>query len=279
MTSTRFTGSPDGSAARSTSTRSATSPSPKSCVSPRGRCRARALRPRPTGRPQHGGGRRRTPGFAGRPGLARAAAVRVGAGRRRRRATTVGDRSRRLDPGCAGGPDHRRGRHVRGTDRRRSRHPGAVRCQRCRPGQEHDRATRREPASRHAARADRVRGPPRRPHRPARPHVVRVDRRRGCPRATPGRGGVRADARPRSLQGGQRHPRPSRRRRPAGAVRATACRRCSAPGDVLARLAGDEFAILCRRRDHESAIEFARTLRSSRQQAGRRSTGSRSSSP
>jgi diguanylate cyclase (GGDEF)-like protein len=30
-------------------------------------------------------------------------------------------------------------------------------------------------------------------------------------------------------------------------------------GDVLARLAGDEFAILCHRRDHDAAVEFART--------------------
>ena len=40
------------------------------------------------------------------------------------------------------------------------------------------------------------------------------------------------------------------------------------PGDVLARLAGDEFALLCHRRDNDAAVEFAAACRQGRQPAG-----------
>ena len=51
------------------------------------------------------------------------------------------------------------------------------------------------------------------------------------------------------------------------------------PDDVLARLAGDEFAILCRRADHDAGdrVRRARALGSAANRS--RSTGSRSSSP
>ena len=48
------------------------------------------------------------------------------------------------------------------------------------------------------------------------------------------------------------------------------------PGDVLARLAGDEFAILCSRPSHDEIVEFARPV-SSRVVGRSSSTTSRSS--
>ena len=101
---------------------------------------------------------------------------------------------------------------------------------------------------RHGA-GTRAPGQPRRAHQAAQPQVPPR-----APRSRPSttRPGVRraVRARPRPVQGGQRHPRPPHRR-PAAAEVAERLRDALRPDDVVARLGGDEFAVLlprCRRR-------------------------------
>ena len=89
----------------------------------------------------------------------------------------------------------------------------------------------------HQAIHDALTGLPNRklPARGARPRrsPTRADRRRG--RAVP--------ARPRPVQGGQRHPRPPGRR-PLLELVAERLQGVAAPEDIVARLGGDEFAVL-----------------------------------
>ena len=162
-------------------------------------------------------GRRTDP--AGRLGQAAAC--------RQRRPARVGEDDR--------GADHDRGRSDRAARDPRARDPG-VPLQRPGPGAGagSHRAAGDESQEEHAPRADRVRGPSRRADRSAGAHAVRVDRRRRRARPAGGRGRLRADARSRPLQRGQRHARASRRRRSPGAVRdahvgAAPARRCARP--------------------------------------------------
>ena len=65
-----------------------------------------------------------------------------------------------------------------------------------------------------------------------------------APRRQGGRHGRRAADGPRPLQGGQRHPRPRPRRRPARGGRAGGSRPRCARRDTVARLGGDEFGLV-----------------------------------
>ena len=122
------------------------------------------------------------------------------------------------------------------------------------------RADRAQPAQGAAAPPHRVRGTPRRAHRPSQPLVVRAHRGRRTgqrPRARPRRrAGRRHDDGPRPVQGSQRHARPPRRRRRAQRLRTAHQAALLGPDDVLARLAGDEFALLAFR-DLEAMHQLA----------------------
>ena len=79
---------------------------------------------------------------------------------------------------------------------------------------------------------------------PNRTLLQRPAARRCSPTPSAARAGRAAAARPRPLQGGQRHPRPPRRRPAAARGRPRGSRGACAPSDTLARLGGDEFAVL-----------------------------------
>ena len=64
--------------------------------------------------------------------------------------------------------------------------------------------------------------------------------------------------RPRPVQGGQRHPRPPRRRRAARGRGPPAARVRCAPSDTVARLGGDEFAVLLPDIEHPSRRDRGR---------------------
>ena len=80
-----------------------------------------------------------------------------------------------------------------------------------REGPEPDRAARVEPAAGDAAPTHRTRGSSRQPDRIAESGVVRAVGRGGCDRPARERTALRPDARPRPVQRGERHTRPSRR--------------------------------------------------------------------
>ncbi len=137
------------------------------------------------------------------------------------------------------------------------------------------RDARRPPRGR-AAAAPRCcsgcpRGDPRPPDRPAQPGpAAGAARRRRCP-STGGPPVALLHARPRPLQGGQRHARPRLRRPPAAGGRG-APRGCDPAGATVARLGGDEFAVLLTgrcRRTARGAERVALALREAMRRPGR----------
>ena len=182
-------------------------------------------------------------------------------------------RGRRRPRVRRGPPDRRRGR--RGLARRqrvlprprRDRSDGRARPRARRVRRQHHRRDepRRPPLQRHRARhpdlARRAREPrgqrravgrgrrspgdARRPHGAAEPARCSATASSTRSPARSARGAAIAVlfCRPRPLQGGQRQPRPRRRRRAARRDR-PAPRRCVRAGDTAARVGGDEFAVL-----------------------------------
>ena len=174
--------------------------------------------------------------------------------------------------------DLRRRRHLRRGARARARRlepllgPAAGRAgARGRRGRRHDldlHRHHREPAP---SRAAVLVGLARRAHGPGQPARVRAAPGRGARRARRRRAVGRAVHRPGPLQGGQRQQRPRRRRRCCSSTSPPSCSARARAHDTVARIGGDEFAVLLRGCD-------ARVGRAHRRRASARAWPTTSSS-
>ena len=95
---------------------------------------------------------------------------------------------------------------------------------------------------------------------PGQPARVRAAPGRGARRARRRRAGRGAVHRPRPLQGGQRQQRPRRRRPAAQAHRERSCSARARAHDTVARIGGDEFAVLLRGCDPRAAERIAAAI-------------------